>query len=65
MSNPYLSRMMQAAKGKKYSMPLAKAIEEHRRLTGVLRSNSRPAELKELKDQAEELEDMRRKAAGH
>ena len=62
MSNPYVSRMMQAAKGKKYSMPLSKAIEEHQRLTGILRSNSRPAEVRELKDQAEELADMKRKA---
>lgn len=42
-----------------YSMPLKDAISEHEKLTRVLRSNNRKAELEELKDQGSELKEMK------
>jgi len=41
-----------------YQMPMAKAIEEHKRLVEVLRSNNRRLELKELEEQGDELREM-------
>lgn len=44
-----------------YQMPLSKAIEEHKRLVDVLRSNNRKLELRELEDQGDELKEMRKR----
>lgn len=53
MSNKYLEKIAET-----YSMPLKDAIKEHKDLTAVLRSNNRKDELKELREQGEELKGM-------
>lgn len=49
---------LQEKQAETYSMPLKDAIKEHKDLTAVLRSNNRKEELKELKEQGEELKGM-------
>lgn len=49
---------LQEKQAETYSMPLKDAIKEHKDLTAVLRSNNRKDELKELKEQGEELKGM-------
>lgn len=52
---------IQKEAAEQYQMPLSKAIEEHKRLVDVLRSNNRKLELKELEDQGDELKEMRKR----
>lgn len=52
---------MQKEAAEQYHMPLSKAIEEHKRLVDVLRSNNRKLELRELEEQGDELREMQRK----
>ena len=52
---------MQKEAAEQYHMPLSKAIEEHKRLVDVLRSNNRKLELRELEEQGDELKEMQGK----
>lgn len=54
MANKYLEKIAE----KKWTMSLEDAIEEHKDLGKVLKSNNRKAELKELKEQGKELKEM-------
>lgn len=49
---------MQKEAAEQYHMPLSKAIEEHKRLVDVLRSNNHKLELRELEEQGDELKEM-------
>lgn len=55
--NKYLEKIA----AEQYHMPLSKAIEEHKRLVDVLRSNNRKLELRELGEQGDELKEMQRR----
>ena len=56
-----LNKLSKKEQGKMYKMPLAEALEEHERLTKVLRSGKSKELAKEFKIQSKELKKLKSK----